>query len=57
MATSAYDKANDKMYEELSDTIADIGFDIRMGEYEDAEKKIVLLGKLLKTLKEGHQRR
>lgn len=53
----AYEKANEKLYEELADTIADIGFDIRMEDYSNAEKKIDLLSKLLKVLKEGSQRR
>lgn len=53
----AYERANDALYEELVDIIGDIGHDIRMENYADAEKKINLLSKLLKTLKEGQQKR
>lgn len=49
--------ANVKIIEEITDTIADIGHDIRMEDYEAAEKKLTLLGRLLKTINEGNRRR
>lgn len=54
---SAYDKASDQMYEAFGETIADIGFDIRMENYEDAEKKIELLAKLLQTIRKSNRKK
>jgi len=56
MSNRAYDEANDKLFGELAETISDIGFDIRTERYTEAEKKIDLLAKLLKVLKEGNRR-
>lgn len=52
----AAEKADDVLFEEVSDTISDISHDIRMEQYDDASKKIELLDKLLKVLHKGGKR-
>lgn len=50
------DRVNDVWFEELINIIRDVGYDIRMENYEDAKKKIELLDKLLKTIKDSSRK-